>query len=249
MGARAASRDLRPCLKGYHMKNASVLSALGLAIVFTTGLYAQVHDQAHGAAAAAGQKPDHMDHSFADAERYAKSFDDPARDAWQMPDRVIAALGLKPGQTVADIGAGTGYFTVRLAKSAAAPKVYAVDIEATMVEYVRQRAMREGLKNVVVVKAGADRTNLPEPVDVVLIVDTYHHIPNRVAYFTALKALMKPGARLAIVDFKKDAPAGPPVEFRFTPDQINAELAQAGFKLQTGYDFLPRQMYLIFTVD
>ena len=79
-----------------------------------------------------------------------------------------------------------------------------------------------------------------------LIVDTYHHIPNRVAYFTALKALMKPGAQLAIVDFKKEAPGGPPVEFLLTPDQITAELAQAGFTLQTQHDFLPRQMFLIY---
>jgi ubiquinone/menaquinone biosynthesis C-methylase UbiE len=227
------------------MKNAS-LTALGLAIVFAAGLHAQDPGQAQGASATAGQKPGHMEHSFADAERYAKSFDDPARDAWQMPDRVIAALDLKSGQTVADIGAGTGYFTVRIAKSVAAPKVYAVDIEATMVEYVRHRAMREGLTNVVAVKAGADRTNLPEPVDVVLIVDTYHHIPNRVAYFTALKALLKPGAHLAIVDFKKEAPEGPPVESRFTPEQVTAELAQAGFTLQTRHDFLPRQMFLIY---
>ena len=231
------------------MKNALLLAVPGLAIVLTAGLYAQDHGQARGASAGAGQKPDHMEHSFADAERYAKSFDDPARDAWQMPDRVIAALGLKPGQTVADIGAGTGYFTIRIAKSAAAPKVYAVDIEATMVEYVRQRAMREGLTNVVGVKAGADRTNLPEPVDVALIVDTYHHIPSRVAYFRVLKTLMRPGARVAIVDFRKEAPQGPPVEFRFTPDQITAELEEAGFHLQTQYDFLPRQMFLVYTAN
>lgn len=230
------------------MKSAS-LPSLALAIAFAAGLYAQDHGPAQGTHAAAGQKPDHMAHSFADAERYAKSFDDPARDAWQMPERVIAALGLKPGMTVADIGAGTGYFTVRFAKSAAAPKVFAADIEAAMVEYVRHRAMREGLKNVVAVKAGADRTNLPEPVDVVLIVNTYHHIPNRVAYFTALKSLMKPGARLAIVDFKKEAPEGPPVEFRFAPETITGELAKAGFKLQTQHDFLPRQMYLIYTTN
>jgi SAM-dependent methyltransferase len=136
---------------------------------------------------------------------------------------------------------------VRLAKSAAAPKVFAVDIEPTMVEYVRHRAMREGLKNVVAVHAGADRSNLPESVDVVLIVDTYHHIPNRVTYFTALKAIMKAGARLAIVDFNKDSPEGPPVEFRVTPEQVTAELAKAGFTLQTRHDFLPRQMFLIYT--
>jgi SAM-dependent methyltransferase len=112
--------------------------------------------------------PPHMEHRFDDAERWAKSFDDPSRDAWQMPARVIEALELRPGQIVADIGAGTGYFTVRLAKSTASPKVYALDIEPSMVAYVRERAAKEGLKNVVAVQAASDRTNLPEPVDLVL---------------------------------------------------------------------------------
>jgi len=191
---------------------------------------------------------DHFGRHFDNAAEGAKSFDDPARDEWQMPAQVIDALQLKSGQVVADIGAGTGYFTVRLAKSPAAPKVYAVDIERSMVEYVKQRAVRDGLKNVVAVQAGADRANLPEPVDLVLVVDTYHHIPNRVAYFTALKDRMKAGARLAIVDFRKGAPSGPPEEFRFTPDQISVELAKAGFALQTSHDFLPRQIFLVYGV-
>ena len=202
--------------------------------------------QTGGAHGAPATQADHFGRHFDNADEWAKSFDDPARDEWQMPARVIDALQLKSGQLVADIGAGTGYFTVRLAKSPAAPRVYAVDIEPSMVEYVKQRAVREGLKNVVAVRAGTDRTNLPEPVDLVLVVDTYHHIPNRVAYFTALKASMKPGARLAIVDFRKGAPSGPPEEFRFTPDQISAELAQAGFALQTSHDFLPRQIFLVY---
>jgi SAM-dependent methyltransferase len=195
------------------------------------------------------KEADHFGRHFDNAEEWAKSFDDPARDHWQMPARVIDALQLKSGQLVADVGAGTGYFTVRLAKSPAAPKVYAVDIEPSMVEYVTRRAAREGLKNVAAVQAGPDRTNLPEPVDLVLIVDTYHHIPNRVAYFTALKTRMKPGARLAIIDFRKDAPSGPPEEFRFTPDQISAELTRAGFALQSSHDFLPRQIFLIYRVN
>jgi hypothetical protein len=91
-------------------------------------------------------------------------------------------------------------------------------------------------------------SSLPEPVDLVLVVDTYHHIPNRVAYFTALRAHLKSGARLAIVDFRKDSPSGPPVEFRFTPDQISAELASAGFSLLTSHDFLLRQIFLIYGV-
>lgn len=206
---------------------------------------------AAGAAAPIAQapaQPPHMDHRFDDPERYARSFDDPARDQWQLPDRVIGALGLLPGQAVADIGAGTGYFTVRLARASAKPKVFAVDIEPSMVAYVRQRAAKEGLSNVVAVQATDRGPNLPEPVDVVLIVDTYHHIPDRVKYFAALTRAIKPGGRLAIVDFRKDAPEGPPPQFRFTPDEISGELALAGFALRQQHDFLPRQIFLIYGV-
>ena len=163
-----------------------------------------------------------MEHRFDDAERWAKSFDDPARDAWQLPDKVVDALAIRPGQVVADIGAGTGYFTVRLARGTAARKVFAVE------------------------QATSDRTNLPEPVDLVLIVDTYHHIPRRVAYFTELRRVLKPSARVAIVDFRKGAPEGPPEEFRFTPEQISDELGRAGYVLQTQHNFLPRQNFLIY---
>ena len=198
--------------------------------------------QEHGA-----QAPDHFAHRFDNVEELVKRFDDPSRDQWQMPSRVIDALRIAPGEVVADIGAGTGYFSVRLARASARPRVYAVDIEPGMVTHLQHRALLEGLTNVTAVRAAADRSNLPEPVDVVLVVDTYHHIPSRVAYFTALKAQMKPGGRLAIVDFRKGAPEGPPEEFRFTPDEIRAELTQAGFSLQAEHDFLPRQIYLIFT--
>lgn len=196
---------------------------------------------------AGGQhKPDHMDRHFDDAEQWAKEFDDPSRDAWQMPARVIEALALKPGQSIADIGAGTGYFSARLARSSAAPVVYAVDIEPSMVAYLKNRAAKEGLKNLNPVQAAADGANLPAPVDTILIVDTYHHLPNRVAYFTTLKRSLKPGGTLAIVDFRKDAPSGPPVEFRFTPEQISGELSQAGFSLVAQHEFLPRQLFLIY---
>jgi cyclopropane fatty-acyl-phospholipid synthase-like methyltransferase len=206
------------------------------------GLAAQQHQPP------AGQKPDHMQHAFDDPDKYAKQFDDPARDAWQLPDRVIAALDLKAGQSVADIGAGTGYFSMRLAKSAAAPSVYAVDIEPKMVEYLKGRAAKEGLKNVTAVQAGADSPNIPAPVDTILVVDTFHHIANRVEYFRKLRASIKPGGRLAIIDFRKDAPDGPPVEFRFTADQISAELDQAGYRLATSHAFLPRQLFLVYQV-
>ena len=115
-----------------------------------------------------------------------------------------------------------------------------------MVAYLKGRAAKEGLKNLTAVQAAADGPNLPGPVDTILIVDTYHHIPNRVAYFTALKKSLKPGGTLAIVDFRKDSPAGPPVEFRFTPEQISGELARAGYVLVQQHDFLPRQLFLIY---
>lgn len=201
----------------------------------------------HGAQAGTGA-PDHDAHRFSDAEAYARRFDDPARDAWQMPDKVIAALDIRPGMTVADIGAGTGYFAMRLAKLAASPTVYAVDIEPSMVKYLESRAAREHAAGVVPVLASADSANLPRPVNVVLIVNTYHHIANRVEYFRRLRRSIAPEGRLAIVDFRKDSPEGPPVEFRFAPEQITSELQQAGFSLAARHDFLPRQHFLVYQV-
>jgi cyclopropane fatty-acyl-phospholipid synthase-like methyltransferase len=216
--------------------------ALALVSVLTGAVLAQ---QPHG-----GKPRDtagHMDHRFDDAARYAKEFDDPARDAWQMPSRVIAALGLAPGQKVADIGAGTGYFSMRLAALPGSPTVFAVDLEPSMVAHLTARAAGEGRTNVVAVQAAADSPNLPEPVDVVLVVDTYHHIPNRPAYFAGVRARLRPGGRLAIVDFRKGAPGGgPPEAFRFTEDQIDEELTAAGYVREATHDFLPRQLFLVY---
>jgi cyclopropane fatty-acyl-phospholipid synthase-like methyltransferase len=212
---------------------------IGMAVVLLAAGLAQARQQPP-------PKPDHMQHRFDDPAKLAKSFDDPKRDAWQLPDRVIAALQLKEGMTVADIGAGTGYFTMRLAKVSPKVAVYAADIEPSMVEYLKKRAASEHLMNVVPVLASASGPNLPAPVDVALVVDTYHHLPNRAAYFRDLRKSLAPGGRIAIVDFRKDAPEGPPVHFRFTPEQIEAEMAQAGFRLDVRHDFLPRQHFLIF---
>jgi SAM-dependent methyltransferase len=83
-------------------------------------------------------------------------------------------------------------------------------------------------------------------VDVVLVVDTYHHLPNRPVYFRELRRSLKPGGRVAIVDFRKDAPDGPPAHFRFTPEQIAAEMKEAGYRLEATHDFLPRQHFMVF---
>lgn len=200
------------------------------------------HAEEHG-------KPhaDHLEKHF-DAEESARRFDDPARDAWQLPGRVIATFNLKRGQTVADVGAGTGYFTVRLAKSNASPKVYASDIEPSMVTYLRERAAKESLDNVIVVQASPDGPNLPEPVDLILIVNTYHHIGDRETYFRKLATSLKAGGQVAIIDFKPDSPTGPPKEFRFPPEQFQSEMGKAGYKLTARHRFLPRQEFFIFEV-
>jgi predicted methyltransferase len=207
-----------------------------------------------GLAAATAQQqqptpPDHMQHSFADPERYAKSFDDPARDLWQMPARVIDVLKMSPDTSVADIGAGTGYFTVRLAKAVPQGMVYAVDVEPAMLEHIRKRAGAEHLQNVVTVQASGVSPNVPRPVDLVIVVDTYHHLPNRPVYFRELTKSLVTGGRVAIIDFRKDSPEGPPPPFRFEADQIIGEMKQAGYRLDARHDFLPRQHFLVFRPD
>jgi cyclopropane fatty-acyl-phospholipid synthase-like methyltransferase len=214
------------------------LLPIAAAFAFTLPLHAQKPPQP--------QTPDHMHHRFDDPEKYAKSFDDPARDTWQMPDRVVATLDVKPPMSVADIGAGTGYFSMRLAKVGPGITVYASDIEPAMIGHLQKRAAAEKLSNVTPVLASATSPNLPKPVDLIVIVDTYHHVPNREAYFRALRQWLTPSGRVAIIDFRKDAPDGPPVEFRFTAEQIEGEMKQAGFTLAAKHDFLPRQHFLVF---
>lgn len=192
-----------------------------------------------------GEEPGYH-HSFGNAETWAKEFDDPKRDAWQKTEAILDALQLTQTARVADIGAGTGYFSVRIAKRVPDGKVFAADVEPDMLHYLGERAHREQLHVLQPVQANADTPNLPEPVDVALIVDTYHHIDDRVAYFSRLKSSLRPGGRLAIVDFKTDAPEGPPPERRIAPEKVIAELEQAGYALVGRHDFLPRQYFLVF---
>ncbi len=197
-------------------------------------------------ASAGAQMPHDQHHSFAGAEHWAHVFDDPARDAWQKPHQVIQALALAPNATVADIGAGTGYFSARLAHMLPKGRVFAADIEPDMVRYLKERAQREKLPNLEPVLAAPDDPRLPAKVDRVLVVDTYHHIEAREAYFRRLRASLKPGGEVAIVDFTPDAPMGPPKRARIPAPQVVDEMQRAGYALAAEHKFLPNQFFLVF---
>jgi SAM-dependent methyltransferase len=211
---------------------------------------AHAHGDGHHGAARGHEEPGaHGHHRFDDAEEWAVRFEDPARDAWQRPEIVIAALALSPSSKVADIGAATGYFPVRIAPHVKEGIVYGVDVEERMVSYLEARATREGLANLRAVKGEADDARIPEPVDVILLVNTYHHIEERPAYFARLRQSLLPGGRVVVVDFKMgELPFGPPESMRVAPDEIRTEMGQAGYVLsRDDRTSLPHQVILIFT--
>jgi cyclopropane fatty-acyl-phospholipid synthase-like methyltransferase len=197
-------------------------------------------------AEALAQHEGHADHRFNDANKWAQVFDDPARDAWQKPHEVIMALKLSPDAAVADIGAGTGYFAVRFSHMLSGGKVYAVDLEPDMVKYLGERAKKEGLANLTPVLGATDSPKIPTPVDLVIMVDVYHHIGGRERYFAQLRESLKPNGRLAIIDFRMEASMGPSKAMRIAPEQIRTELAKAGYVQAESHDFLPQQYFLVF---
>lgn len=195
---------------------------------------------------ALAQTVDHHQHRFGNAEKWAQVFDDPERNAWQKPSEVIRALALSPDASVADIGSGTGYFAVRLARALPQGRVYGVDLEPDMVRYLGHRAQQEHLPNITAVQAGEHDPRIPAAVDLVLMVNTYHHIPEREKYFRKLAGSVKPGGRVAIIDFTLNSPHGPPRHSRVPPGEIKRELASAGYRLVQEHGFLPYQHFLVF---
>ncbi len=188
-------------------------------------------------------------HRFDDPAYWSKVFDDPARDAWQKPDALVAALHLERGQRVADLGAGTGYFS-RVLSNAVGPDgtVFAVEIEPNLVTYLRDRAEREGTRNVVPILASAADPHLPAGlVDVVLIVDTYHHVDDRIVYFRNLRRVLRAAGRVAIVDWqKRPLPVGPELEHKLAREVVVDEMTEAGYRLVDEPDVLPYQYVLVF---
>jgi ubiquinone/menaquinone biosynthesis C-methylase UbiE len=188
-------------------------------------------------------------HSFDDVAKWSKIFDDPGRDPWQKPQALIAALNVLPGMRVADLGAGTGYFSHYLSAAVGNKgTVYAVDTEPNLVVHLRERAEQEKTANVVPVLASPDNPRLPvASIDLILVVDTYHHIDGRRAYFRRLRRSLTPRGRVAIVDWqKRDLPVGPPPIHKLAGEQVVDEMRAAGYVVVDEPDVLPYQYVLIF---
>jgi len=172
------------------------------------------------------------------------------RDQWQQPEKVIAALQIRPGEKIADLGAGGGYFTFKLA-AAAGPtgKVYAVDVDREMVELINNQAQKDSVKNVETILAKIDDPQLPkEGVDLIFTSNTYHHFDDRITYFTKLRKYLSPSGRLAIIDFDRRAWFEGLLR-HYTPSEfIKREMEQSGYSLQQELNFLDRQSFQIFSV-
>lgn len=180
-------------------------------------------------------------------EELVANFESPERAEWQKPDSVIAFLGDLEGKTVMDIGSGTGYFSFRMAEAGA--NVICADVDERFLNYIAERRAEKGLTEAQVEtrKVPYDSSKLQEgEADLVIIVNTYHHIENREDYFAEVKRGLKPGGRLVVIDFRKEeTPVGPPVEMKITEEKVMDELREAGFTdMQVNNDLLPYQ-YII----
>lgn len=188
-----------------------------------------------------------MQHDFSDVEQWVEVFENPERDAWQHPADVVRLVGVSAGMTVADIGAGTGYFLSHLS-TAVGPdgRVLALDIEPNLVAYMAERAQRQGWDNVTARRVAPDDPRLePSSVDRVLIVDTWHHIADRPAYSRLLARALKSGGTVTIVDFTRDSPQGPSVEHRLPPTQVMSELESGGLRAALVEEDLPYQYVVV----
>ena len=180
-------------------------------------------------------------------ERWLPVLEDADRDVWQRPGEVVELMAIAPGMTVVDLGAGTGYFLPRLAVAVGeAGRVLALDVDPELVAFMTDRAARDGLVQVEARVVAADDPGLETAsVDRVLVVNTWHHLPGRVAYARRLAAGLRTGGAVVVVDLELDAPLGPPRDHRLEAEDVVAELESAGFAARVADESLPYQYVVI----
>ncbi|MEM9293886.1 MAG: methyltransferase [Acidobacteriota bacterium] len=200
---------------------------------------------AHGRSGGGGHA---LIHDFSDAERWSKIFDAEERDAWQLPEHVVQdVMAVRPGMTVADIGAGTGYFLPALSAAVGeAGRVLGLDPETTLVSFMQQRIAEEKLGNAEAAVIPYDDPGLePGSVDRILIVNTWHHIEGREDYSRQLLKALAPDGAVYIVDFTLDSPKGPSASHRIVPEVVQRELAAGGLVPDTVDEDLPYQYIVV----
>lgn len=184
-----------------------------------------------------------------DPKAYIGALEDPQRDAYQKPHEVLTALSLKPGEVIADIGAGSGYFTFPIAHHLGPEgKVYAVDVSPDMILHLNRRIRDLKTTNVVSVLADPDDPLLPEQsVNRFFICDVWHHVENPSKYLGMIKKVLKPGGQVIMIDFqKKELPFGPPMEMKIAREDLIKQMESNGFRLAKEHSFLPYQYFLVF---
>jgi arsenite methyltransferase len=171
----------------------------------------------------------------------------PGRDDWQDPEEVVAALGLEPGDHVADLGSGGGYFTFPMAEAVGeSGQVYAVDVEASLLAYIAEESEKRGLPQVETVLAPKDGLGLPDgSVDLIFLSNVFHHLPDPADYFRRARPILRSGGRVAVIDFS----GGGFLAGHATPaDEIRTQFEAAGYSLAKQFDFLERQNFQIFQI-
>jgi len=170
------------------------------------------------------------------------------RDAWQQPEQVVASLGIAPGMHVADLGAGGGYFTWRLADAVGeSGRLYAVDVDPDMTGFLERRARQDGRANVEVILAPYDDPRIPEPgVDLLFTCNTYHHLEARSDYFHNAARYLRPGARVAVIEYKRHGWLQRWFGHFTEAEAIRSEMQAAGYRLVESFDYLERQSFQVF---
>jgi arsenite methyltransferase len=203
-------------------------------------------------AAAQDQTPrshEEMHRLHQDTKAYIAMLEDPERDEYQKPHEVLMALDIKPGETIADIGSGSGYFTLRFAAHVGNEgRVFAVDIDPEMIRHLNRRTRDAGVRNVQTILAEPNDPLLPDAsVDRFVVVDTWHHIEKQAEYLALMKKMLKPGGQMVMIDFqKKELPFGPPMEMKIAREDLIRQMEANGFRLAKEHTFLPYQYFLVF---